>query len=393
MAATIDAFMATAKAEGEARVAAIHALSYQLWHSGEFTPESLQARCIAAWDTLGRNIGSRIEPLVPVAVDRPVTDVIFGSGGFSTGAFQVAQFKAVERYAKKPPVILRGIVTNKSKAAGCNASTVASDAGVPLVELDFATWYRDHVDPTETNPIAASRYWYPKDDPARPTAPIIARRFAIRQSQYHAALGEAIARAIDSPIDIASARGYSFQFCSAMFQQQRHSRHHPRINDTHPADLTFVDTATGAKLYPGWQSGAIQLMMKNRHATFRGSLIEVGFMDDVAQVDQLDEGALLAIGGGVTPGPSIFCTADQVQAAMKLVDDHVFCTMEPAGLILAWGITETPIPVTYQDVHGNDVVIRQRAIVVGDRIRAGKDAWGRDLVADLQSLGRFLLGR
>jgi hypothetical protein len=388
MTATIDAFMAAAKAEGEARVTRIHALARQLWHDGTLTPGDLQVRCMDAWDGIAQEIGSRIVPLVPVCEGRPVTDVIFGSGGFSTGAFQAAQFKAVKQYAKRPPVVLSGIVANKAKAAGCNAGVVAGDHGVPLAELDFAAWYRDHVDKAETSPIAASRYWFPKDDPARPDAGEIARRFAIRQDRYHAALGERIAGAIGTPVDIASARGYSFQFCSAMFKQQARN---PHVNDTHPADLTFVDPVTGAKLYPGWQSGAIQLMMKANHATFRGSLIEVGYMDDVAQVDQLDEGALLAIGGGVSPGRSLACTADQLQTAMKLVDDYTFCTLEPTGLLFAWGITEKAIPVTFQDVNGGGVVLQQRAIVVGDEIRAGKAAWGSDLAADLKALGNFLL--
>jgi hypothetical protein len=388
MAATIDEFMASAKSEGEARVSRIHALARRLWHDGHLTPGDLQARCMSAWDVLALEIGSRILPLVPVPGDGPVSDVIFGSGGFSTGAFQAMQFESVNHYAKHPPVILSGIVANKDKAAGCNASVVAGDYGIPLVELDFATWYREHVDKAEKNPIPASRYWFPKDDPARPGPETIAARFAIRQDRYHAALGESIAKAIGSPIDIASARGYSFQFCSNMFKQQSRN---PHVNDTHPADLTFVDRVTGAKLYPGWQSGAIQLMMKARHATFRGSLIEVGFMDDVAQVDQLDEGALLAIGGGVSPGPSLTCTADQVQVAMKLVDDYTFCTLEPAGLILAWGITDKAIPITYQDVNGQDVIVRQRAMVVGDTVRGGKNAWGCNLAADLKALERFLL--
>ncbi len=388
MAATIDSFMAAAKAEGEARVTRIHALSKQLWHDGNLTPGDLQARCMDAWDGIARKIGSRVVPLVPVREGRPVTDVIFGSGGFSTGAFQAAQFKAVKQYAKRPPIVLAGIVTNKAKAAGCNAGVVASDHGVPLAELDFATWYREHVDKAEKNPIAASRYWFPKDDPARPDSREIVRRFAIRQDRYHSALGECIAGAISTPVDIASARGYSFQFCSAMF---KHQARNPHVNDTHPADLTFVDHVTGAKLYPGWQSGAIQLMMNANHATFRGSLIEVGYMDSVEQVDQLDEGALLAIGGGVSPGRSVVCTADQLQTAMKLVDDYTFCTLEPTGLILAWGITEKAIPVTFQDVNGKGVVLQQRAIVVGNEIRAGKAAWGSDLAADLQALERFLL--
>ncbi len=388
MAATIDAFLAAAKAEGEARVARIHALAKRLWHDGSLAPGDLQARCMDAWDGLAKIIGSRIVPLVPVSETRPITDVIFGSGGFSTGAFQAAQFKAVKQYAKDPPVVLAGIVANKGKAAGCNASAVASDNGVPLAELDFASWYREHVDKAEPNPVAASRYWFPKGDPARPGSDEISRRFVIRQDQFHAALGEHIASAISSPVDIASARGYSFQFCTAMFKGQARN---PHVNDTHPADLTFVDPKTKAKLYPGWQAGAIQLMMKAKHARFRGSLIEVGFMDRVEQADELDEGALLAIGGGVAPGDSVKCTADQVQAAMKVIDDYTFCTIEPAGLILAWGITEKPVPVMFQDLAGRDVAVQQRAIVVGDEIQAGRTAWGSNIDADLQRLERFLL--
>ncbi len=388
MVATIDAFMAATKVEGEARVTRIHALARHLWHDGNLTPADLQARCRESWDGIAREIGSRVVPLVRVSENRLVTNVIFGSGGFSTGAFQAAQFKAVKQYAKHPPVVLAGIAANKSKAAGCNAGVVAGDHGVPLAELDFTTWYREHVDKTETNPIAASRYWFPKDDPARPDRGEVARRFAIRQVQYHTELGERIAETIGTPVDIASARGYSFQFCSGIFKQQARN---PHVNDTHPADLTYVDPVTRAKLYPGWQSGAIQLMMKANHSTFRGSLIEVGFMDDVAQVDQLDEGALLAIGGGVTPSRSLTCTADQLQTAMKVVDDYTFCTLEPTGLILAWGITEKAIPVTFQDANGEDVVLQQRAIVVGNEIRAGRAAWGSNLTADLQSLERFIL--
>ncbi|MBN2149951.1 MAG: hypothetical protein JW839_00765, partial [Candidatus Lokiarchaeota archaeon] len=368
MAATIDAFMAAAKAEGEARVARIHALAKHLWHGGDIAPGDLQARCMDAWDGLASEIGSRIVPLVPAREGRPLADVIFGSGSFSTGAFQALQFKVVGQYAKHLPVVLAGIAANKGKAAGCNASAVAGEHGVPLAELDFASWYREHVDGAESNPVAASRYWFPKGDPARPDSAEVARRFAIRQDQYHAALGERLAGAIGSPFDIASARGYSFQFCSAMFKGQSRN---PHVNDTHPADLTFVDPKTRAKLYPGWQAGAVQLMMKAKHARFRGSLIEVGLMDRVEQADELDEGALLSIGGGVSPDPRIHCTADQVQAAMKVVDDYTFCAIEPSGLILAWGVTEDPVPVAFQDVDGRDVVVRQRAVAVGDEIRAG----------------------
>nr|MDO8110994.1 hypothetical protein [Candidatus Sigynarchaeota archaeon] len=389
MSSTIDAFMAQAKAAGERRVASIHELGKRIWKDEAFTPESLQAKCMAEWDRIAGNIGSRIVPLVPVPHDRPVTNVIFGSGGFSTGSFQATQYLKVNSYAKKAPVLLQGIVANKSMEHGCNAAAVSKEYGVPLIEIDFTDWYHNRINKQEMNPVAASRYWFMRGDPARPPASEIARRFSIRQEQFHGELGELLARVVSTPIDIVSARGYNFQFCSSIF---KHQARKPHVNDTHPADLTFVDGETGAKLYPGWQSGAVQLMIDHRHAQFRGSLIEVGFMDRVEQIDDLDEGALLAIGGGVSPG-NLPCTADQVQAAMKVVDDHVFCTLEPTGLILAWGITEKPVKIAYQALNGAQVKVEQRAIVVGNEIRAGVNAWGKDLDKDLAGLESFLLGR
>ncbi|HME54791.1 MAG TPA: hypothetical protein VKM55_21480 [Candidatus Lokiarchaeia archaeon] len=389
MQGSIDAFMARARAEGESRVAALHGLAKRLWNDGTITAGDMQARCMNAWDDLADDIGSRILPLVNVQKNRPITNVIFGSGGFSTGAFQAEQFRKVKKYTTELPVVLQGIVTNKSLEHGCNATNVSETYGIPIVELDFLDWYHEHVDVSEKNPVSATRYWYPKDDPGRPDADEMERRFSIRTDEFHAALGDLISQTFEQPTSVASARGYNFQFCSNMF---KHQSFKPSVNDTHPADLTYIDPSTQVKLYPGWQSGAIQTMIDHGHQKFRGSLIEIKYMDCVEQVDELDEGALLAIGGGVSCADTSIA-ADQIQAAMKLVDDDVFCTLEPTGLILAWGITEDPVKVKFQDLEGNEIEVLQHAIVVGNEIRSGVDAWGKDLENDVATLEKFLIGK
>jgi len=379
-------FMDRLRRRGAERVEMIHRLAKRIWAEKRWTPSDLQSKCMEAWDKVGSSLGTRFKPLVPANSDRPATNIIFGSGGFSTGGHQVAQFKAVEKYASKPPVILQGLVANRSEANGCNAVKVAKEYGVPVIELDFADWYRQTIDKSETNPILASRYWFPPGDKERPPAAEIARRFDIRQEKFHGELGALVAEKFSGHTDIVSARGYSFQLCSSVF---RHQTVKPHVNDTHPGDLTYVDPATRAKIYPGWQSGAIQIMMKNGHRTYRGSLIEVEYMDRVAQIDQLDEGALLSIGGGVgAEGPM---TAKDIQNAMKLIDDDTFCTLEPTALILAWGISEKAVPVEFQDIRGNTVEVRQHAIVVGDKLRSGANAWGNDLEKDLAELAGFLV--
>ena len=376
---------------GHERVSWIHSVAKKVWGTGHETAFTVQERCIQAWDRIEQDSGLAFKPLVPVENGRPVSCVIFGSGGFSTGAFQADQFFTIKQHVGCPPVELAAIVANKSTVHGCNGRRVAEARGIPLVELDFIDWYAEYIDPGEENPVAASRYWFPPGTPDRPGAGELARRFRLRQVAYHGALGNALAAVMDGkPVDIASARGYNFQFCSSMFPGQELP---PHVNDTHPADLTFVDAATGAKLYPGWQAGAIKLMMEAGHESFRGSLIEVSLMDDVAQIDELDEGALLAIGGGVSqlPPPEGPLSATAIQERMKIVDDHIFCTLEPTGLLLAWGISEQPVPVKFQDVVGNSIEVMQHAIVVGDEIRSGINAFGRDLHADLASLQAFLV--
>ncbi len=215
----------------------------------------------------------------------------------------------------------------------------------------------------------------------------IARKFSIRQDRYHKILGEEIAHTIKSQTDIVSARGYNFQFCSSIFAHQ--PNHQPHINDTHPGDLSYIDSVSKKKLYAGWQSGAIKKMMKEKvHETYRGSFIEVEYMNNFNQINTLDEGALLSLGKGVTPESDMNLTPTQIQSVMKIMDDNFFCTLEPTGLILSWGVTDKPIPVIYKSKEGKMVIVKQRAVFVGNKFHSGLNAWG--LGEDIKELHDFL---
>jgi hypothetical protein len=370
----------------EERIEQLHHLAKQLWTNKKWKPIDIQNKCMDAWDRLGNDLDCSFRPLVQVHEDRPVTNLIFGSGGFSTGEFQAEQYEYVRTYTSMPPVLLQGIVTNKSEEHKCNAKKVADKFHLPLAELDFEDWYRQNIDAKEMKPITASRYWYSASDENRPPLTEIARRFKIRQDQYHKVLSEQIAKISSHPTDIASARGYNFQFCRNIFHHQNLI---PHANDTHPADLSYVDPKSKEKLYPGWQSGAIDLMMKDKHTHFRGSLIEVPYMDTIKQINELDEGALLALSEGVKTDPSEKITAEEIQKAMKIIDDYFFCTLEPTGMILMWGVSDKALPVIYQDLAGNRVVIKQPVIVVGNKLHSGYNAWGRDFNQDLKELQAF----
>ncbi|MEJ2277534.1 MAG: hypothetical protein P8Y70_07280 [Candidatus Lokiarchaeota archaeon] len=219
---------------------------------------------------------------------------------------------------------------------------------------------------------------------------MIKKRFDIRQNQFHKDLGNKIKEKIKEKTDIVSLRGYNFQVCHCIFNHQ--DRDTPHYNDTHPADLSYIESNQKFKLYAGWQSGAVKKMMENKiHQRYRGSFIEVKNMDNIDQINELDEGVLLGIGEGVQPPKDLEMTADQIQNAIKIIDDYFFCTWEASGLILFFGVTKDPIPVVYQTIEGKEIILNQRGVVMGDKVRSGIDVWGQNLEKDFNEIKNFLL--
>jgi hypothetical protein len=131
-------------------------------------------------------------------------------------------------------------------------------------------------------------------------------------------------------------------------------------------------------------------MMEDNISQLRGSLIEIEYMDKISQIHELDEGVLLALGQGIQMSSSKNFNASEIQNILKILDDYLFCTLEPTGLILLWGITEKKIPITYQDINGNPISIKQKAVVVGNQILSGINAFGYNLKKNLRDLEEFL---
>ncbi|MHA1727630.1 MAG: hypothetical protein ACTSWY_02730 [Promethearchaeota archaeon] len=374
------------KKESENQIQQLHHFSKLIWKHNKLKPIDVQNKCLDAWDEMKTELGCDIIPLVPVEESSQISNLIFGSGNFSTGEFQIKQYEKVREYVTKPPVSLQGIVANKSNEHKCNASEISKKHNIPLVEIDFIDWYHENIDKNERNPIGASRYWYNNKEADKPPLEEIVNRFEIRQNQFHKALGEQIFETCSLPTDIISARGYNFQFCRNIFLQKRT----PHINDTHPADLTFIDALTHERLYAGWQSGAVKLMMEDHLSRYRGCLIEVKCMDKISQINELDEGIVLSVGKGIKSGNSLNLNAKEIQNALKIIDDYFFCTIEPTGLILLWGITDKKIPVTYNGLNGQKITIMQKAVIVGNKVHSGVNAWGIDLKNDIKETEEFL---
>ncbi|MFW9827115.1 MAG: hypothetical protein ACFFEY_05775 [Candidatus Thorarchaeota archaeon] len=366
----------------------LHQIAKTLWAKNKFKPNDIQNICIESWETIQSEIGSNINPLIKAHEEYPITNLIFGSGSFSTGEFQASQYKRVKSYLEKPPVILQGIVTNKSEIHGCNGKKVASKFNVPYISLDYTDWYHEFIDKNESNPTRATRYWYHPNDDSKPPFEELTRRFDIRQNQFHMELGKEIKSTLDYPTNIVSARGYNFQFCRNIFDHQRENS--PHINDTHPADMTFINPISKRRLYPGWQSGAIQLMLDDNIRKIRGSLIEVDYMDEIEQIQNLDEGVLLAIGQGVNIDSNLDLDANKIQDLLKIMDDYFFCTLEPTGILLLWGISENKIPIIYQDRKGRETTVMEKAVFVGNKLLSGLNAFGSNLSQNLDDLKNFL---
>ncbi len=387
----IEDFMKEIKEDSEERIKKIHHLAKKIWERKGLDLIDVRNKCLDVWDDMKYDANSSIVPLVNLPDERRPTNLIFGSGSFSTGDFQAEQYEEIAKIVEKPPIKLQGIVANKSADHGCNGAKIARKHNLKLVELDYEDWYHDFIDRREENPIRATRYWYSPKDESRPSISEINSRFKIRQNKYHKALGEKIDETFQQDTNIVSLRGYNFQVCSNIFKHQLSKM--PHYNDTHPADLSYIHPKKKHKLYAGWQSGAVKKMMEDGgHDTYRGSLIEVKNMDKISQIHELDEGALMGLGKGVTPKEGLVMTADQIQDALKIIDDYFFCTWEASGLILLFGITRRKVPVVFQTLEGKREVVKQRAIVVGNKFHSGVQAWGQDLDENIKEIEDFLWG-
>jgi len=368
------------KAISNERVKAVKALAKLIWNN--YSPYELQQKMQSIWEKLSEKIGVRFVPLYKLKKGEVLSCAIFGSGSFSTGRKELEIAREIKEELGWSPIVYKFIVTNRSKSNARAVFEEFKELGLTYVEVDFSSWYRENYDRASKSPIKDTRFFYPPGENTPPVE-VLKRNFNIRR-EFDKVMHKAIVKAGSFPTSI-SLRGYNFP----LFKTLIPSGHQIIIDDTHPADMSYVDPKTKLQLYPGWQSGATHKMKCNGHSLYRGSLIAIDLLDTFADSQKVDTGILYALSPGISPPRSWSPTAIQIN--MKQTEDYFFNALKATSLFpYLWGISIQPERVQYQAVDGSIVELKQRLLVVGDQIRAGKYAFGQTL-DDLKYIEHIIL--
>jgi hypothetical protein len=354
--------------ESNLRVEAVKNLAVKIWK--KYKPEDLISRLQEKWDVISSILGVKIIPLIKN--EEEVLGTVWGSGSFSTGRVELECARFIEAEVGYAPIKYVAVVTND--IVDSKAAEISKDFKLQFVAIDFKEWYLQNHDAKSERPVKETSFFFPPGSEKVPSKEEIERRFKIRQ-EFDKALKAMLLNARDyvEPNTI-SLRGYNFPIMSSYSQ----------IDDTHPADLSYIDSVTKQALYPGWQSSATKKMIDDDIQIYRSSLIAVNPLLDVTQAQSVDSGELLALGPGI-PAETQNKVPKEIQNNLKLTDDYFLCALKGTGLMRLWGISQAPVPVVYRTLNDEDAAIKQRAIIVGDVPMSGKNAFGLNL-SDLSML-------
>lgn len=349
------------RAHGE-RMEALMATAKKIWR--KHRPVDLVAEVEGLWDSVSDDLGFKVEPLcrLPSTEDDRVKCVIMGSGSFSTGGDELRRAEELRLRIGYNPIEYVAVATNRSKS---NAAKIAEQFERPFVCLDFEEWYRENVDRNSQNPIRETRFLYFQGDDDRPSIEELKRRLGIR-SEYGEELMKALEEGIGFKPDTISLRGFNFPITFSM-----------SADDTHPADLSYVQPDTGQPLYPGWQSRGTAKMIEDGHSVFRSSLVRAPPVNSFEDIGRVDAGELLSLTPGLRPPNKR--DAGAIQEAMKRSEDGFLVALKATGLLnYLWGIGEKPIGLRYRSL-AEEVEVKCRPVIVGTKVMSGRDAFGQAL--------------
>ncbi len=355
-------------AVGAARLEIVRSVAEKYWNRNgrdSTKPDEWRDRARSLYD-----VG--FQPLMGRGIP---TCAVWGSGSFSTGRQELHEAARLERRLGWSPVVYVGVVTNASTKdmpdlpARCKAERVAGEFKKKIVAKDFVAWYRDAIDGRSENPVRETRFFYPPGSIDVPPEAELRRRFELRQRFEREALVPEMREVFGELPFSASLRGYSFPIMTPHAAMQ--------VDDTHPADLSYVDAA-GHALYPGWQEGATAGMIRDGLPAYRSSLITVNPATTFELAQSVDSGELLALGAGMASEDAP-AEAKKVQAHLKQADDNVLCALKATGLLRLWSFSTKPMPVGYRTLDGGSVEVMQRAVLVGDHLYSGDDAFGQSM--------------
>jgi hypothetical protein len=346
------------------RLEVVDSAAIKYWRrNGSSTSKSDELR-----DKAASYYGVKFEPLM--GHDVPIC-LVWGSGSFSTGYIELCKAKLLKEKLGWSPVNYVGVVSNNDNPEKCKARKVAGEFNLKAAAVDFPAWYRENIDKKSKSPTAETQFFYPPDSDYVPAEAELRQRFEIRQRFEREALVPEIKEKFGEIPFSASLRGYNFPIMTKEVARQ--------VDDTHPADLSYVDIK-GHAIYPGWQAGATAGMIQDGIPVYRSSLIAVQPATTFELAQSVDSGELLALAPGIrirqedTPAE-----AKDVQNALKQTDDYVLCALKATGLLRLWSLSTEPITVEYRTVDERSVEVKQRAVLVGNRLYCGRDAFGQNL--------------
>lgn len=357
------------KAISNKRIKAVKSLAKTIWDN--YSPYDLQQKMQDSWEELSRKTSVKFVPLYKLKKDEILSCAIFGSGSFSTGRKELEIAKEISHELGWSPVDYKFIVTNRDRSNAKDVFEEFKELGLTYVEVDFSRWYRKNYGDSKS-PIKDTRFFYTPGEETPPKERL-ERNFNVRK-EFDKVMREAIMAKTDSFPTSISLRGYNFP----LFKTLMPSDHTITIDDTHPADMSYVDAESKLQLYPGWQSAATQKMKDDGHSLYRCSLISIELLDTFADLQKVDTGILYALSPGINPPEN--WSSSTIQTNMKQTEDYFLNALKATGLFpYLWGISAHPKKVRYQSIDGNTVELKQRLLVVGTQLRAGKNAFGQSL--------------
>ena len=338
----------------------IEQLAYKIWQ--KYTPYQLQEELLVIWDKIAGGLGlnNGFEPLYPLeGQNSKITCGILGSGGFSTGREELMKATALKNKLGWSPLNYSAVISNRDRS---NAIGVAEEFELPSLVLDYTSWRKE-------NDVSGSTKLFGFTPGEEPERSVLEERIKIKKS-FDSALHDEIVDQLGVIPESVSLRGYDFILTDQLFSNDT------EVDNTHPATL-IIREDNGEPAYAGWQESAYNKMRDDGITSFTTSLIRVGYIGNYDDLIEVDAGELLAISPG-SPGE------------YDKIEDHYLLTLKATGLLpYFWGLSKDAVNIDYLTKSGDVVNIKQRQVIVGDKILSGREVFGQT-DADLEIFSKLI---
>lgn len=334
----------------------IENLACRIWRKN--TPYEIQEKMLAIWDNIGRQRGTKYEPLCTIEPGEKVTCAIAGSGSYSTGREELFRANNLRDKLGWSPIEYVAVITNKKesnarKVAEEYNKTISKEYEISYIELDYSNWKKE-------NGITGSTALFGFEPSEAPSRKELEERFKVTKNFDNELKDLTIEKLGEFP-NFISLRGWNRLITNGYVTPKNRTR----IDNTHPATL-IVREKDGKPRYAGWQENAYNKMKKDGWKIFPASLVHIEPLRDCSDLDKVDAGELLAI----SPGNP--CNYEKTE-------DYFLLVLKETGLLpFFWGLSKEEKPVRYITKDGESIEIKQREVILANLVMSGLNAFGQN---------------